>query len=291
MSQDEHEDDVPRLGGRALPVAEIRQKLREHGLTAEEVNAMSDQEADHTLYDYVRRLGDHKRNLKRIPELIAAGVITPQEAETLSAKELKDRVGYFLTLKHYNEVMGLDSRPPKVAIEKATRDRQHQHLENQLVTRGELLPVLGDVLGLVAAQAAEIRELRQELRRLSELQFAVFGKQEIFEQLRKLAKTHDVSGFRAEMKLTEQLAASESGTSNENAERDARMARDGEMFAKISGVATYITGLDAGRKVNFDEMEHSVRRARKSFERSLQSKTSGTVAIHVDKLERSKTDK
>ena len=256
-------------------LAEVRQLLRQYGVPAERAESMDPDIAIDLLFRHDDRLND--RELDK--ELVAAGEVTVAELRSLSEDELSIRRSAHVVTSIYrrraSRVNTATPAPPP------PRD-------DAWLRRSEILPLLGDMLGVIAEQAAQVEALRAEVQRVAGAQMAVFGKQAILEQLTELADTHDLDGFEAHVEITEDATTAESGETSSDGSSASHLQDARNLHVKVRGLATHLAGLDTGRTVNLETMHRDVAKFAESYKSATRTGTRGKVDLKIDKVRRSK---
>lgn len=228
--------------------------------------------------------GQTRRELAEIraslPEWIKAGHVTQAEVSEMSTKQLmalRNNVKYW-QLANDSKAIPREANKAKATI---------QGEPVSVLTRGEAIAMLAQVVAVMAAQQEQINELRNQLATVHNTEIAVFGKQQVVEQLTSVDR--DLEGVDITMRLEElstlteetSIAASEDKTSAIDSARNASAA--------IEGLASLVAGFNAGGTVNLKTMETAARRLKERTKLESKVRSKGEVTIRIGKVTRSKS--
>jgi hypothetical protein len=244
---------------------------------------MSPKQLRYEVDEIIHSLELRKRIKEMIPQWISEGLLTQHQAETWSFEQLKELSFQAGTLDYYNSEQVRLAKAPDPS-QTVTLARSRIDPNDRAIVAAEMLPLLSDLLVVVAAQQAELREPRGEVASLRDSNIAVFGEQKVLNQFREAASECEMEGFEVKMDLVEEneQSSSEHRSAEESTAQGHKLATD--VSAKISGIAKYIAGLNLGGKFSLDDMNSSVRKLNEQRREKTRSRHRGTVQFKVGKV-------
>lgn len=266
------EDDAPLF--RATMAERYRALLRSRGMPDRVLRSRSDQDVlDYALVDFMS-LEAVKRYRAELPRWIAAGYVSEAEAQTLRSEQLRD-LGLQIDLYESELAKSDGSRP--IA-------RPQPALTSPDLTRGEVVALLAQTISVIAAQQAEIDELRDQVATLKNANLAVFGEHKVIEQLTTAPR--DFEGVEVTMRLQEYSATSLEHANDHSDARSESKARIGDASAALEGLASMLAGMNLGGAVDLKEANETVKRMRERSKARSRVASKGEVKIKIAKVSR-----
>lgn len=269
------------LFGAGSPVDRVRSLLRsDFGISAEQVNTMSDEEAARGLQGLMARRELNAIFRRTLDDLVAAGTISQDRASEMTYEEARMMHLAASTLDEFDRQQGAartalgGTKPAKPAS------------QTPEPSASQVVATLADLVTIIAAQQAELTQLREQVAHLHHSNMAMFGKQAIIEQLSSVER--DFKGFEAKIELEESSDHQDEGRTHQEASSHTTTGEARDTRAAIEGLASRVAGLNAGRTVNLAEMNQKVVRLSEMAKRRAKVSTRGTVYIKIDEVRRAR---
>lgn len=259
----------------------------EFGWSAETVAKIKDKELALCLYEEAEKRELLAIHVAKAPEWIAAGYLTEREFEEMTRSELRQFARKLKALQHFEAVERGDTYEITSAVRASKKSETEAKEIDEMPTidtlkREEQLSVLADMLALIATQQAQIDQLRKEVASLKNANLAVFGHQQVIEQLTTVPR--DFEGVEVHMTLEEQATESEEGTFAATEKRAGSIKDARDAVAGIEGLASFIAGLDIKRNVNFDSVNEATRKMSEHSKTLMKTRSKGEVHVKFAKV-------
>jgi hypothetical protein len=258
----------------------VRSVLRsDFGYTAEQVDGMSLVQAadalNHAKLEQVE-LARYRAMLRR---LVDDGSLSEAQAERITMQEAR-----VLAHAQYDFELENLERESQADARYGSHSHQVQITKASGPSDTQIVATLADLVTIIAAQQAQIAELREQVVSLHHSNMASFGRQAIIEQLSK--EDYDLKDFEVKIEFEEssehqderQLADETSSHTTTGEARDTRAA--------IEGLASRVAALNGSRTVNLEEMNQKVVRLIRSAKRQAKVSTKGALHIKIGELRR-----
>ena len=198
-------------------------------------------------------ISGHNGRLAKIPEWIKEGLLTREEALRLTPLELQDVAALIDARGSLHVGRELTQ---KIAAMGLLRRREGIEAPATMAT---LSPVLAELVVVLAAQQAELVQLREELARQKNANLAIFGKNEVLKQAHEIALSGvGMKGLRLEVNLEEERLEDSKRTRTAESTHVGKRSENTDTSGKIGGIAKYIASLEGAHKTSLAEMNQAV---------------------------------
>lgn len=257
----------------------------EFGWSEECIAQIADEDVAYVIENETYRRACYAEHLEKGPSWIEAGYLTEDEFAAMTRAELRAFAVKVRTFEKHQAAQ----RGENYYTSLARRSKPAQKVEKEAqpvaidtLSREAQLALHANMLTVIAAQQAQIDQLRQELASVRNLKLAVFGHQQVIDQLTTVSR--DFEGVEVHMTLEDQVTESEEGalTATETSAGSVKDARDA--VAGIEGLASLIAGLNISRKVNLDSLNEVARKMSERSKSQMKSRNKGEVHLKFAKV-------
>lgn len=217
--------------------------------------------------------GNDAKHEADLPGWIEAGYVTQDQADGLSVRGLR-----------------------RLAVQVASLERFRGEAENKVskarvntsvtalppLTRSEELTLHAQMLAIIAAQQTQLDELRKEVAILRNANLAVFGEQQVIDQLTKVPR--DFEGVDITMTLEEQGSQLDESSSSGRETRTASLSDAADTTGAIEGLASLVAGLNANRATNLTALNEVARRMSERSKVLVKTRSKGTVRVKIARV-------
>jgi len=256
---------------------QLRAVLRsEFGYSDEKVAAVKDSHLARTVLDEHEEAEYHQKCLAALPGWIAAGYVSADDARTLDRDSLQRLASKIRALEYHHARTG----KKQIAARSSWSATAGPAVPD--LTRNETLALIAKTVAVVAAQQVAIDELRAQVATLHNYHMAVFGQQQVIEQLTNAPR--DFEAVDVMMRLEEQSSTSAESAIVASEQTQGTFESAQNMAAAIEGLASLVAGLSAGRSIDLTELNQATKRLSERSKMHARTRSRGEVRIKIGKV-------
>jgi len=240
-----------------------------------DVNRIPDEELADVVSEENWKREEHRDNRAALPEWIKQGYVTAQEGYKLRRWQLRELAHQIRVLERANKSLTLtQSREP------VPQTAKPQPIPG--LTRGEVLSLFAEAVTVIVALQAQIEELTEQVAAVKDAKLAVFGKQEVIDQLSNAPR--DFEGVDVTMDLAEDVTVSSDDSTDGTENTNTTTRKKGDISAHVDGLASMVAGLNLGGVVDTEEMNTVAQHLKTRSRARAKTKTHAKVRIKIAKV-------
>ena len=232
----------------------------------------------------IEKRDTYAQNKAQLPDWIGAGYVSATVGNQLARWELRELDEAVDFYEQALEMLGRQRARRQVDREPSNSlvRQPSQVPQAPVITRGEVVSALAEVVTVMAALHVHVDELTEQVANLKNANLAMFGRQAVIDQLTNTSR--DFENIDITIELEEQSTQSADHEAHESGSKHTASTSNRSALAKVEGLASLVAGLNVGGAVDIGEMKHEARRMTMHARDRAQVRSKGKIRLKIGKV-------